>query len=181
MIDTPVAWKFTGKVVDFAGDAHFCAYCGDRHLRFGYQVSTGQKPHYAYLGFDCLLKHGFRLGEYDYQTLSEKKSSLQTDATRRATLRELIRLNASLESSGDLSFRRLIKSFKHYGRFSPRQAVFLVKVVKSKNYHFPLALINITTKENQHREQLAAMSEKDASVIRPLLTVSQMRWITTDA
>lgn len=178
LIKKPQAWAFTGKVVDFSGADQSCAFCNDRHLRFGYQVETGQPPRFAYLGYDCLVKNPFRLGPFVDGHLQESKSSLQTAATRRAATRELIRLNKRLKQVSDVSLERLINSYQKFGRFSPRQAVFLLSVCQQNEVAFPRALINVSTKENQHRAQLAELSPKEAQSILDLLSDSQKRWLT---
>lgn len=167
-------WSVTENVVDHETPQETCELCGQKSLRYHFEIRNSLNKNTIWVGSQCILRFGLSVFENGRVLSSEdakKKISRIMDQLRQdACIRALERVAEAEDDSEILT--NALNYFKKNKYLSPKQAfVVLWRLNKHRIDHSP-SFFKIDLKHDRSKAQLREM-ESRVRVLWPALSSSQ--------
>jgi hypothetical protein len=179
-----VEWEYRGRVYDNKLGLGECQLCGQRNIRYEFEIVNEKNRNVLLVGSECITRFGgIRVYDRDGKQLSvpRAKASVHSDKRRLvADSRTKSVLNALVElASKDEEFEivKFIDYYRMRGAFTPNQLGLVLWRLNKFGIGFERNHFKLTIKRDREKQQLLDMPDWKLRALKECLSPTQLSWI----
>ena len=157
-------WKDTAGVIDFSENDDdekveeypSCELCGHPHIKTGYIIENTLTGHTLVVGCECIKKFQpeFEIKKVNYNHVIDC-------------------LNTLKPKIGNEKGMSLIKYYAENKAFTPKQLVWVLKMLKRNNVPYTAACFKMKIRRDREKLQLKRLTDDEIALVSKCLTPSQ--------
>lgn len=177
-------WEYKGNLYDNGEGSATCQLCGQRDIRYEFEISNQKTRKELLVGSECITKFG-GIKVYDESgnhvtgrkakaRVAGDKRRLIADAKTRSVINSLVVL-ANRDKEFDIN--SFIAYYRERGAFTPKQLALLLWRLESFAVPFKKTHLKVTVRRDREKRQLLSLPDWQFQRIQPCLSSAQRTWL----
>jgi len=177
-------WEYRGDFYDNEAGSAICQLCGQRDIRYEFEITNEKSGKTLLVGSECITKFGLiRIyddfgnqitGRRAKARVASDKRTLISDAKTRSVINSLVTL-AGKDKEFDIN--SFIGYYRERGAFTPKQLSLLLWRLEKFGIPYQKRHLKLSMRRDREKRQLLTLSDWQLAKLEACLSPTQRLWL----